>query len=207
MVRHGQTKLNSKLVLQGHMHGELDETGMMQSRAAAEEIGKMDISGIYSSDLKRAVSTAEYIQRKTGVELITDERLRERNLGIFEGLTLEEIAVKYPDEYRIYTDFNPHPDFIIPKGENIKQMLERLILCLNAIAAANPDGKVALVTHSGPLDAILRWVVNIPLNFPRKFKIFNASISTFCVENNNWALKEWGSVRHLSGMNAIDINV
>ncbi|OGV54582.1 MAG: hypothetical protein A2X49_11240 [Lentisphaerae bacterium GWF2_52_8] len=101
----------------------------------------------------------------------------------------------------------PDPDFIIPEGENIKQMLKRLITCLNHIAADNPGKKIALVTHSGPLDAIFRWVLNIPFTAPRKFKIFNGSISTFYAENNKWTLKEWGSIRHLSGTNAIDINV
>jgi len=207
MVRHGQTKLNYKLVLQGHMHGELDETGVKQSRAAAEEISKMNISVIYSSDLKRAVSTAEYIQKKIGVQLFTDSRLRERNLGIFEGLTLDEIKRKYPGEYKIYTDLYPDPDFIVPEGESIKQMFARLISFLNPIAADNPGKKIAIVTHSGPLDVIFRWVLNIPFDTPRKFKIFNAAISTFYAESNNWILKEWGSVRHLSGTDAIDINV
>ncbi|OGV49002.1 MAG: hypothetical protein A2X49_12595 [Lentisphaerae bacterium GWF2_52_8] len=97
MVRHGQTKLNYKLVLQGHMHGELDETGIKQSRAAAKEISRMDISAIYSSDLKRALSTAEQIQKKSGVQVLTDSRLRERKLGVFEGLTLNEIKRKVQD--------------------------------------------------------------------------------------------------------------
>ena len=207
LIRHGQTKLNHKLVLQGHIHGELDATGIAQSKAVAEEVGQRDISRIYTSDLRRAVAMAEYIQKATAVELVTTPCLRERSLGIFEGLTLEEIKLKTPLEYGLYTATNPDPDYVIPQGESINQMTGRILPFLSTIVAGNPDGKIAVVTHSGPLDAILRWTLGIPFSAPRRFKIYNASINTFCVEDSRWCLKEWGSVRHLQGLESIDINV
>jgi len=207
IIRHGQTILNKKRVLQGHMHGELDKTGIKQAQAVAKELSKRNFSMIYSSDLKRAVSTAEYIQTACNIELKTMPQLRERNLGIFEGLTLHEIKIKYPTEYKHYTSLNPNPDFIIPGGESINQMLTRLIDCLSSIAANHINEKIIIVTHSGPLDVLFRWVLNIPLDSPRKFKLFNTTINSFIIDNNNWVLKEWGKADHLSNIEAIDINV
>ena len=205
IIRHGQTKLNSKLILQGHMHGELDETGKKQAAAIAGEFYGTNISAIYSSDLGRAMETAEYIRERTGLRIIKDSSLRERNLGIFEGITLEDIKENYPDAYRTYISMDP--DFVIPEGESIMQMYDRLIPFLNFIAAENPDRKVAVVTHSGPLDVILRHTLDVPFKALRKFTISNGSISAFSVENGAWILQEWGNIRHLRTIGSMNINI
>src|SRR5205809_708167 len=102
IVRHGQTQWNLKLIRQGHLDSPLTEKGMAQAKALAQRLAQEKFNALYSSDLGRAVQTAEMIAAVTGHEIVTDARLRERNLGVFQGLNGDEIKEKFPEEYRFH---------------------------------------------------------------------------------------------------------
>src|SRR5437899_11865837 len=97
IVRHGQTQWNLKLIRQGHLDSPLTERGIAQAKALGQRLAQEKFSALYSSDLGRAVQTAEMIANATGHNIITDARLRERHLGIFQGLNGDEIRERFPE--------------------------------------------------------------------------------------------------------------
>ena len=195
VVRHGETVWNEKGLIQGDIDTELSPLGIRQAEAIAERLAGEKITAIYSSDLKRAYKTAEYLAAKTGHKIITDSRLRERCLGIFQSLTMDEVEQKYPDEFNLYKTAGP--DYIVPEGESRRQQFERAIECIQEIVERHTGGRIFVVAHGGVLNGLFRYVLDIPISVPTRFKLFNAAINIFSIENGTWLLGTWGDVGHL----------
>jgi probable phosphoglycerate mutase len=195
IVRHGQTQWNIRKIRQGHLDSELTEKGVSQARALGQRLARESFTALYSSDLGRAVQTARMITAVTGHEIVTDHRLRERHLGIFQGLSGDEIKDKHPEEYRLHRTLGP--DYVIPGGESVRQQVARNVTCLDEIAVKHPGEKVVVVTHGGVVSGLFRHVLNIPLEAPRRFEFVNAGLNVFAYENGNWMLRTWGDVSHL----------
>lgn len=202
VVRHGETVWNSQARIQGHKDSELTAVGLGQARAIAGRLARMKFQTLYSSDLNRARRTAECIAALTGHDIKLDARLRERNMGIFEGLTREEILEKYAREY---ANIKAHaPTYTIPEGESLQEMFDRVVRCFTEIVNENPGRVVVVVTHGGVLDDLIRFTLEIPLSKPRKFRLFNAGLNRFLVHDGVWMLGTWGDVGHLSELSSLD---
>jgi probable phosphoglycerate mutase len=195
IVRHGQTQWNLKLIRQGHLDSPLTERGIAQAKALGERLAQEEIGGLYSSDLGRAVQTAEMIAAVTGHAVVTDVRLRERNLGVFQGLGRQEIERQFPEEYRLHRSLGP--DYVIPSGESVIQQVERNLSCLSEIAERHGSETVVVVTHGGVLSGLFRHTFSIPFGAPRRFEFMNASLNVFNYEDGDWFLQTWGDVSHL----------
>ena len=76
IVRHGQTQWNLKLIRQGHLDSPLTEKGIAQAKALGERLAREAFTALYSSDLGRAVQTAQMVAETTGHKVVTDARLR-----------------------------------------------------------------------------------------------------------------------------------
>jgi probable phosphoglycerate mutase len=90
-IRHGETQWNVEGREMGQLDSPLTPLGLRQAEAIADRLGKLEFDALYSSDLGRAVQTAEAIASRCGRDIRLDAGLRERNMGIFQGLTLEEM--------------------------------------------------------------------------------------------------------------------
>ena len=99
LLRHGRTAWNADRRYQGQADPPLDEVGLAQAIEVAGLIAAMRPDLLVSSDLQRARQTAEKVASLTGLQLGLDARLRERRLGHWEGLTREEVASRYPEEF------------------------------------------------------------------------------------------------------------
>jgi probable phosphoglycerate mutase len=195
IVRHGQTDWNIKGIRQGHLDSPLTELGIAQAKALGRRLAHESFSALYSSDLGRAVHTAKMIALATGHKVITDPRLRERHLGIFQGLSAEEIKTKYPEEYKLHRTRGP--DYVIPGGESVRQQTERNAACLNEIAEKYFGQTIAVVTHGGVVSGFFRRTLSIPLEAPRRFEFVNAGLNVFVYDEGTWFLQTWGDVSHL----------
>lgn len=196
IVRHGQTEWNIAGVRQGHLDSALTEKGVAQASALAQRLARERFTALYSSDLGRAVQTAMAIADVTGHEIVTDPRLRERHLGIFQGLTAEEIMAKYPQERTQFRTLGP--DYVIPGGESMRQQVERNVAYLNELAAKHRGEQIVVVTHGGVVSGFFRHTLAIPLDAPRRFEFVNAGLNLFAREEDNWILLTWGDVSHLA---------
>jgi probable phosphoglycerate mutase len=196
LVRHGQTEWNIAGIRQGHLDSRLTERGMAQAKALAQRLARERFSALYSSDLGRAVQTAMAIADLTEHEIVTDPRLRERHLGIFQGLNGNEILEKYPEERRLLRTLGP--DYVIPGGESMKQQVERNVAYLTDLAHKHVGETIVVVTHGGVVSGFFRQTLAIPLDAPRRFEFVNAGLNVFAYEEEYWVLLTWGDVSHLA---------
>lgn len=205
VVRHGETLWNVEGRLQGHLDSDLSPLGACQAEAIARRVGQDRFAALYSSDLGRAFRTAQPIARATGLPIRTDPRLRERHLGIFQGLTMAEILERFPDDHRRFASGDP--DHIVPGGESGRQRYDRTVACAEEIASRHPGERVLMVTHGGVLNGLLRRALGIDLAFPLSYRLFNATINTFFVLDCCWKLGTWGDIHHLRDIGTIEAGI
>jgi broad specificity phosphatase PhoE len=145
VVRHGQSEWNAIGRWQGHADPALSELGRRQAAVAAASIGAVD--GIISSDLLRAAETAAIIAQQLGVgPVMFDERLRERDVGEWTGLTRIEINRRWPG----WIDDLRRPDGF----EDVESVLLRVVEAFAAMQEASPGGSLLVVTHGGVIRSL-----------------------------------------------------
>jgi broad specificity phosphatase PhoE len=149
LVRHGQSAGNAEGRFGGHSATPLSELGFEQARRTAEALAKENVSAIYSSDLIRAVQTAEPLAKLLGLEIITSPAFRERNVGVLEGLTFDESKQEHPRDYYALVNRNIH--HVITKGESYTNLLDRITVELHSIIRKHRGERVAIFTHTGAL--------------------------------------------------------
>jgi probable phosphoglycerate mutase len=170
LLRHGQTAWNAERRAQGHSDVEIDATGHAQAAAVAPYVAAMHPSLLWSSDLSRARETAAYVAAASGLEVRTDPRLREYDLGERTGMTMAEYAVAHPEEYRA---FRAGSYDVVPGGETTAQV------------AARGDGCQRLAGRCGVLvahGAALKVSVAALLGWPTE-----AATSLQALDNCGWA--------------------
>lgn len=168
LVRHGQTDWN----LTGRWQGQaldapgLNATGRAQALDAFEKMGGINLSAIYSSDLLRARQTAEMIAIHFELPVILEPRLREINLGAWEGMLYEDIEAQYPKELaaRAGDPFNSPA----PNGESPSEVAERVLEAINEIADRHREEPVLVVAHGVSLAIVICHANGIPF-----FDIYN----------------------------------
>lgn len=158
-MRHGQSTWNEARRWQGQADPPLSELGRAQARRVAERLRAEPITALYASDLRRALETAQIIGEQLGLEPRPDPRLRELDLGAWSGLTGEEIAVRFPEQFRAW---QAHEAVRPGGGELFDEMQERAVKAVQEIVAAHPGETVCIVTHGGVVYALRGHVLGIP---------------------------------------------
>jgi len=200
IIRHGETEWNKIGKQQGHLDSPLTENGRNQAEAVAQYL-KKDFDVLISSSLGRAIETAEIISKILNLKIIKKDGLKERNLGILQGMTITEFKLNYNEEYIKFISNNP--DYIIPNGESINQRYKRAIMTFNNIANEYKNQNILIITHGGILESLFRYTLNIPINIKRAFSLINGSINIFTYDRE-WKLESWGIIEHLDNIKALD---
>jgi broad specificity phosphatase PhoE len=150
LTRHGETVDNAAGVVQGHRGGELSARGREQARAMAERLRGVPIDAVYSSDLGRAMQTAEILVRGGNRPAVLPEpRLREQDFGDFEGQSLDGMMRHMRERGADFTTFNP------PGGEPAESFRKRVLSFLSEVAGKHLEQTVLLVSHNGPVAVLL----------------------------------------------------
>jgi probable phosphoglycerate mutase len=194
-IRHGETEWNSVGRFQGHLNSVLSEAGLAQASALGARLARERFDLLLSSDLGRALQTASAIAMHTGHEIAVEPRLRERHMGIFQGLTAAEVQSRYPEDYARFKTNDP--DYVIPEGESMRQLSERIVSCVDDLAARHAGATLAAVTHGGALAMLYRHANAMPLAAPRDFPLHNAGVNHFRHRLGAWELQRWGDIAHL----------
>ena len=149
IIRHGQSQGNAEGRFGGHTDTPLSPRGRKQAKATARALAAEKFSAIYSSDLPRAIETASPLARLTGVPLETTDALRERSVGVMEGLTFEEAAEQHPEQYQalLRRDF----EHVLLGGESYRQTLDRASRQLDEAIEQHKGGRIALFAHTGTI--------------------------------------------------------
>ena len=145
--RHGQTEWNVANKFQGHTDIPLNEVGRFQATHAAPLIAAMNPTMIIASDLSRAQATAHELVKLTGLEVITDERLRETNCGNWEGLTGDEIRQVDLDNLRQWSLGGDNPAGGI--GERRSEVGARGVAAITDALAGKDNQRIVVATHGG----------------------------------------------------------
>ena len=202
LVRHGETEWNAAGRIQGHLDIPLNDAGLAQAAAIGERLGGHAFDAILSSDLERALQTARLIVRHSEQTLVRDARLRERHLGVLQGLTGEEAAMREPQAWQAFKTRNP--EAALEGGETLVKFSQRVVRLLDELVRTHSGRRLLLVTHGGVLDAAYRHATAMPLNAPRDFPIYNASINVLRHRAGAWTVESWGEVSHLPQELAMD---
>ena len=192
LVRHGETEWNVTMQLQGHKDSSLTVLGKKQVEGTAELIKDRNFDNLFTSDLRRAAKTAEIINKYHNLEIKEDKGLRERNFGIMESLTRNQLKHRFPETYEGY--MNRVPDYQIPNGESLNTFYIRVVETMNKIAAENEGKNNLIITHGGVLDCVIRYIFSLPLDSPRRYRLYNASVNSYVIQNNRWVMEEWGLI-------------
>jgi probable phosphoglycerate mutase len=196
VIRHGETAWNREKRMQGTTDTPLSEVGLVQAQALGRRLTRRAFAALYTSDLARARDTALAIAEHTGRGAVTDPRLQERRFGIFEGLTVEEIVARYPEEHARFTSRDP--DYAVPGGESARSFTQRCIGCLAEIAGRHHGAEVVVVTHGLVLDSLYRAAHGLDHGARRPVPLINASLNVFGFDGGAWRLELWGDVSHLA---------
>ncbi len=176
LIRHGQTDWNLNRRFQGQSDVPLNQTGARQAEQVAARLSTEKIDLIYSSDLSRAVETAEII-RRSGFQpdLQTDTRLREVNFGDWEGLSYNEIKEKYPDSLATWERdvYSSSP----PNGETLEDLTKRVQSFLGDVIQKHDDQTITVVAHGGVLQVLVCLALKISPMMYWQFYISTASLS------------------------------
>jgi alpha-ribazole phosphatase/probable phosphoglycerate mutase len=160
LIRHGETEGLEANRYKGHIDVPLSEKGIQQMKRLSAFISA-EISAIYCSDLIRAVKSAEIIARPYSLNPVVEKALRERNFGIWEGMSFDEIKDKYPEEFKAWAS-NPLK-FSPLHGESTLQVYDRALKAIDEILRDHNGKDIAIVSHGGINRIILCHFLGVPL--------------------------------------------
>ncbi len=202
LVRHGETSWNAEGRIQGHTDIALNGIGVAQAEAVGKRLSREQFDAVYSSDLARAFHTARPCVPDPDRTIIRDQRLRERHLGVLQGLTGEGAMTGQPAAWKAFKSRDP--DLELTGGESLGEFFRRAVGFVEAILEAHAGERVLAVTHGGVLDAAYRHAAGMTLSASRNFPIYNASVNVISHDGGRWNIESWGDVSHLPRELAMD---
>jgi len=196
-IRPGETDWNKKVRWQGWVASPLNEHGRRQVERLANYIRHINLKALYISDLRRAQQTAEILTRKLGFQPVLDERLRERNIGQWQGLTIDEIRAWYPDEYhQLRSDVE---NYRVPGGESRADVRKRIVKAFKDILKQDKGETVGVISHTTAIHELLDALM--PDNPQPDVAVSNTSVTTIALgDDGEWRLIASDDVLHLEGL-------
>ena len=194
-VRNGETAWNVDTRLQGQLDVPLNERGQRQARQAAQALLREAPDVVYSSDLSRALATAEAAAALLGRPVHTDTGLRERHFGQWQGQTYAEVEARYPEASARWR--RREPDFGPEDGETLAGFYARVTATATRLAGAHPGQTVLMVAHGGVLDCLYRAACGLALDAPRTWELPNTGINRLLFTGEGFTLVGWADIQHL----------
>jgi 2,3-bisphosphoglycerate-dependent phosphoglycerate mutase len=207
-IRHGETDWNAAHRMQGRTDIALNAVGLAQAGALAPFIARAHaqtpFTAVYATPLIRARQTAIPLAAALNLpaaDIRINADLQERAFGIIEGEPYDTVRSgtgRTPALTAVAQQlFARDPDYLPPDGETgaaetLRQFYTRVVRGASTIAAAHPNGRVAVVVHGGVLDCLWRWAHHIDLKPHRTWSTVNASVNVFRVAGQAAQVLAWG---------------
>jgi probable phosphoglycerate mutase len=201
LIRHGQSEGNAERRFGGHTATPLSPRGRRQAQATARALQSEELTAIYSSDLARAVETAQPLANLTRLTVNATSAFRERSVGVMEGLTFEAAAQQHPEQYAalLQRDF----EHVLTGGESYRQLLDRAVQKLDEIIAENKGGKIAVFSHTGTICILalhLMGALDAPELKPVWISSANCGVTRIELRDDGFVrVLNVNDTRHLSG--------
>ena len=198
-VRHGQTIWNVEKRFQGLSDSPLTELGITQAKLLGEKLKDIKFDKFYSTSLKRAYDTANYIKgnRKQKVEIFDD--FVEISMGDMEGIKQEDFKKLYPEQVKNFffnqLEYNPSSF----GGESFLEVRERVIRGLNKFIELNKNyERVLVVSHGATLKTLLHYISGKDISTLSDEVIpKNTSYTIVKYENGKFEIIDFSNVSHL----------
>jgi broad specificity phosphatase PhoE len=201
-VRTGETGWNVEERWQGWLDVPLNEHGRQQVERVAYLMRNIGLGALYSSDLRRAVDTADVIGRHAEVKPVLDQRLRERNIGRWQGLKLSEVREWFPDEYAAYTADRLR--FRIPDGESLLEVQVRMRAAFDDYVAKDGGESICVVSHTVSIRVLLMTLID---GFDADaVRLGNSSVTTIVRNGDGWRIVVPNDITHLEGLESRSVN-
>lgn len=200
LVRHGETILTParKFSGSGPLNPELTDIGIGQAKAVAKEIAKLKPDLLFASPLRRTQETAVQIAESTGLKVLTEDIWIEQSFGKWDGMSVAEVSVQYPDEYKHWL---ASTSYLPPEGESYDEVSARALQAIDQVATDNPGKKIVAVTHNGIIKTAVAAIINARPASIFHIDISPCSITTISVwpSDNLMALRGCNERGHLRG--------
>ena len=162
LIRHGETEDADARRYKGHIDVPLSEKGIEQIKRLSKYISRDTVlTAVFTSDLSRAVTSAEIIAGPHGVRPVSVKGIKERNFGVWEGMSFDEIREKWPEAFSAWAE-NPL-EFSPMEGESTGEVRERAVKAFNEIVAKHNGSTIAIVAHGGINRVLICELLGIPL--------------------------------------------
>jgi len=193
LVRHGETEENKAGIMQGTGVGVgmLSDLGRYQACNVAEKLKDENVDVIYSSDLPRAMNTAKKIHEFHDVDLVSEEGLREQNLGKYEGGSIDDYKKDVMGLGNKWIDFRPEG------GETKKEFHDRVAAAFDRIIEVNEGKNIVLVGHGGSLFCLMHYLQGEPMNRESEYWHGNTGVTHLEKDGDKWKVVKFNDMEHL----------
>ncbi|RLL66569.1 bifunctional RNase H/acid phosphatase [Streptomyces sp. Z26] len=199
LLRHGETALTPEKRFSGSggADPELSATGRRQAEAAAAALAaRGTVQAVVSSPLRRCRETADAVAARLGLDVRTDEGLRETDFGAWEGLTFAEVRERYADDLAAWLS-SPEAE-PTGGGESFTAVARRVALSRDKLLARYPSRTVLLVTHVTPVKTLVRLALDAPPESLFRMELSAASFSAVAYyADGNASLRLLNDTGHL----------
>jgi probable phosphoglycerate mutase len=202
LCRHGESEGNREHRFGGHGPTPLTERGRAQAERTGRHLIASGIDVVYSSDLGRALETAQLICRQIGAISHASEALRERSVGELTGLTFDEARVRYPEVYAAL--LRREPDACPPGGESYLQCRARAAAFLEKILSDHAGRRILLVSHNITLHQLIFHILGIApgaMSARLLFQVDNCALHRFEHKaDGGWRIVALNERTHLTAL-------
>jgi probable phosphoglycerate mutase len=196
LIRHAQTEWNLHRRFQGHGDSPITPEGYEQLRCLRSRLAQDTFDAVFASDLPRTMRTAEFLPVAKDA-LQPEPRLRERGVGILEGLNLQEILRHHPRDYAAFKQGDK--EHAPPQGESLQQAFDRAWEFCEAVIQQRAGQRIAAVSHAGLIRLLTKHILGIALDGPSSYHIPNTSLTQleYSAEERRWTISTLADTTHL----------
>jgi broad specificity phosphatase PhoE len=203
LIRHGETTWNKEEIFRGRANVELNETGLKQAQLLAEYLADEKISAIYSSPLKRALTTAEEISSYHDIKVNIASELNDFDYGQWQGLSHELVREKFKT---LYDGWCKSPHLVkIPAGESLSDVRNRALSLVNKVIIGY-KGVVVFVSHRVINKVLICALLGLDNSHFWDIRMDTCGITTFTHENGRFVLARHNDTSFLKPIGGIKLS-
>lgn len=189
-VRHGQTDSNKRRTYLGWTDVELNEEGIKQAIQLKKKLKNIPVDKVYSSPLKRAKKTAEIINENYCLDIEYHDNLKERNFGIWDDLTNDEVKKLYNNEYNMWVkDWKDYP---IKDGETGLESYNRAVEFSKNLTNSFDKGRILIVSHLGTIRYMIAYLLGMDIEGCWRFRLDNCEMAKIEITDGYGVLTSLG---------------
>jgi len=176
LVRHGETEWNRIERFRGSADIPLNENGLRQAELLARRIAaEWKLTAVYTSPLSRAIRTGEIIARPLNLQVKVHPGLSDVNYGEWQGLTPEEVRIRWPELYERWSTIPQN--LIFPGGESFDERQRLGVEAIKEISEKHPGETLVAVGHTVINRLIILGLLGLDMSYFWRIRQDNCSLN------------------------------